>query len=40
MTQHIKNPGIPKKFGLKTKITKDIAKHLSKLGKHVEIEYY
>lgn len=34
------NPGIPKEFGLKTKITEDIAKHLSKLGKHVEIEYY
>lgn len=34
------NPGIPKEFGLKTKITEDIAKYLSKLNKKVELEYY
>ena len=34
------NPGIPQEFGLKTKITEDIAKTLSKIGKSVELEYY
>ncbi len=34
------NPGIPKEFGLKTKISEDIAKQLNKLNKKVEIEYY
>lgn len=34
------NPEIPKEFGLKTKITEDIAKYLSKLNKKIEIEYY
>lgn len=34
------NPGIPKEFGLKTKITEDIAKYLNKLNKKIEIEYY
>ncbi len=34
------NPEIPKEFGLKTKITEDIAKYLSKLDKKIEIEYY
>jgi len=34
------NPGIPKEFGLKTKITEDIAKCLNKLNKKIEIEYY
>ena len=34
------NPGIPQEFGLKTKITEDIAKSLSKMGKQVVLEYY
>ena len=34
------NPGIPQEFGLKTKITEDIARTLSKMGKHVMLEYY
>lgn len=34
------NPGIPKEFGLKTRISEEIAKHLSKLNKKIELEYY
>ncbi|MCL2064003.1 MAG: SpoIIE family protein phosphatase [Candidatus Cloacimonetes bacterium] len=34
------NPGIPQEFGLKTKITEDIAKTLNKMGKQVILEYY
>ena len=34
------NPGIPQEFGLKTKITEDLARSLSKMNKHVVLEYY
>ena len=31
---------MPTEFGLKTQITTQLAKHLTKMGKHTEIEYY
>ena len=34
------NPGIPQEFGLKTKITEDIARTLNKMNKEVILEYY
>lgn len=34
------NPGIPPEFGLKTKITEDIARILNKMNKQVVLEYY
>lgn len=34
------NPNVPEEFGLKTQITVEIAKHLSKMNKHITIEFY